>query len=95
VNESPERLRELVQRARGDKSQRKFAEELGVSFTTVNSWEKGKRFPDRDNLIKIALRAGCTFEAAIAYLNEGEVPQPVEIDKILTSIKFMQLLIDS
>jgi transcriptional regulator with XRE-family HTH domain len=90
VNESAERLTELVKRARGKLSQRKFAEELGISWTTVYAWEKGKRFPDRENLLKIATRAGCSFDAAIAYLNEGEVPQPVEIDKILTSIKFMQ-----
>jgi transcriptional regulator with XRE-family HTH domain len=70
-------------------SQRKFAEALGVSFTSVNSWETGKRVPDRDNLKKIAARAGLSLDEAIAYIQDGEVPQPVEIDKILTSIKFM------
>lgn len=90
MNESAERLTELVKRARGCLSQRKFADEIGVSFTAVNAWEKGRRFPDRENLVKIAARAGCSFDAAIAYLNKGDVPQPLELDKILTSIKFMQ-----
>jgi transcriptional regulator with XRE-family HTH domain len=91
VNQSPERLRELVKTARGEQSQRKFAEGLGVSWTSVHAWEKGKRFPDRENIMKIAAKAGMTYDQAIAFLNEQEVEPPTELQNILTSIKFMPL----
>jgi transcriptional regulator with XRE-family HTH domain len=48
------RYAEAVKAARGQRSQREFAELLGVSQSTVHNWENAKNAPDLDGLEKIA-----------------------------------------
>lgn len=48
------RYAEVVKAVRGSRSQRDFAELLGVSQSTVHNWENAKNAPDIDGLEKIA-----------------------------------------
>lgn len=43
-------------------SQKKAAELLGVSNTTLCSWEKGKTFPDQPMIEKICKLYGVTYD---------------------------------
>jgi transcriptional regulator with XRE-family HTH domain len=48
------RYAEAVKDARGQRSQREFAELLSVSQSTVHNWEKAKTAPDLEGVEKIA-----------------------------------------
>ena len=48
------RYAEVVKEARSTRSQREFAELLGVSQSTIHNWENAKNAPDIDGLEKIA-----------------------------------------
>jgi len=54
--------------ARGSLSQREFAQKLGVSQSTVQSWENCKNVPSLDNLEKLAQMQGMLVEDFVAYL---------------------------
>ncbi|MEH1786536.1 MAG: helix-turn-helix transcriptional regulator [Nostoc sp.] len=72
-----ERFQEIVNRAKGDRSQGDFARELGVSPSAVQKWVSGNGFPSSENLEKIAKAAGLSgVDALRAYL-KGE-PAPSE-----------------
>lgn len=68
-----QRLSEAVKRARGDRSQRRFAKDLGVSYPAVRSWEEGESLPGLENLEAIAGTLGMTLEAFLAYLRDEAV----------------------
>nr|WP_277881681.1 helix-turn-helix transcriptional regulator [Phormidium sp. FACHB-592] len=55
-------------KARGNMSRRKFARLLGVSQSTVQSWENGTNLPSLDNLEKLAQFQGMLVEDFVAYL---------------------------
>lgn len=84
--EGRERLIEVVKRARGDMSQRKFGEILGVKHTTVQLWERGETMPEVDNLTQIAVRAGYTLEGLLEYLEGRPVERPSDVSQILKQI---------
>ncbi|MDJ0734651.1 MAG: helix-turn-helix transcriptional regulator [Nostocaceae cyanobacterium] len=55
-------------------SQRAFAKLLGVSYTTMQLWEKGESIPDVVNMANIADRAGYTMEELVTYSHtESEI----------------------
>lgn len=56
-----QRLVELVKRIQGDRSQRKFASDLGVSTGALQNWLQG-RVPSSENLENLATAAGMTIE---------------------------------
>jgi transcriptional regulator with XRE-family HTH domain len=68
------RLSKAVLEARGDRSQREFAELLDVAQSTVQSWENGKNTPSLENMEKIARIRGQLPEEFVAYLygRQGE-----------------------
>ncbi len=45
-----ERFREIVARAKGDRSQTEFAKELGISSSAVQKWLAGSGFPSAEYL---------------------------------------------
>ena len=49
-----QRLSDAVRRARGDRTMRRFAKDLGVSYPAVRSWEEGESLPGLENLEAIA-----------------------------------------
>lgn len=67
-----QRLSELVKNIRGERTQRQFAKQIGVSFAAVRSWEEGESYPVLENLGKIASACGMTLEELLAYL-KGEI----------------------
>jgi transcriptional regulator with XRE-family HTH domain len=85
------RLAELIRDLRGDSSQREFARLLGISYTTIQDWEKQIRLPSSKNLQRIAQLKGCTQTELLSYLftDEGEV-KPQEEDSIESIINYVQ-----
>ncbi|KAB8315476.1 helix-turn-helix transcriptional regulator [Tolypothrix campylonemoides VB511288] len=62
------KLAEAIKKARGDRSQRKFAKDLGVSYVTIQLWERGEVIPDLANLEAIATSRGQTLEQLLAEI---------------------------
>ncbi len=73
------RLSETVARLRGDRSIRRFAKDLGVSFPAARSWEEEESFPNLKNLEKIAQLDGKTLEEFLEYLRGDDWIAPNEI----------------
>ncbi|MCC5618830.1 helix-turn-helix domain-containing protein [Nostoc sp. CHAB 5836] len=67
-----ERFREIVDRAKGDRSQSALARELGVSSSTVQKWLSGNGFPSSENMDKIAKKAGLSGIDALRSYLKGE-----------------------
>ncbi len=64
------RLASLVKELRGDKSQRKFAKALGVSYAAVRSWEESESMPGLSSLEKIAAYSNQSLEEVLEYINQ-------------------------
>lgn len=62
------RYAEVVKEARGKRSQREFAELLGLSQSTIHNWENAKNAPDIDGLEKIARIRGQLPEELLTEL---------------------------
>ena len=73
--EARQRLSEAVKKARGSRSQRKFAKDIGVSFAAVRSWEECESFPSQENLELIASVAGRSLEEFLLYLKGEPYPE--------------------
>ncbi len=56
------RFAEFVKKLRGQKTKHAFAQDVGVSHTTIGAWESGKRLPDRDGLAKLAAISGVSLD---------------------------------
>lgn len=89
-DERKSRIADLVVKARGEMSQNKFAELLGVASGTLQAWELGKSEPKLDHLETIASAAGYKVEDVIAYISGEQLPKPVSEDFIVKRIKYMQ-----
>ncbi|MBW4511166.1 MAG: helix-turn-helix domain-containing protein [Scytonematopsis contorta HA4267-MV1] len=89
--EARKKLGEVVKIARNSMSQRAFAKLLGVSYTTVQLWEKGESIPDVVNLSNIADRAGYTMEELLNYLGVKHQPQSSDVNQIVKQIQVMPL----
>jgi len=87
--EARERLASLVKQARGNLSKSAFADLLGVSHTSVSSWEKGTYMPDVKSLLKISERLGMTVEEFVDAV-EGK-PKGRSIDEMADKIRSMPL----
>ena len=71
-----EHLSFAVKKARGSRSQRKFAKDIGVSFAAVRSWEECESFPSQENLSLIASVLGLPLDEFLLYLNGEPYPKP-------------------
>lgn len=76
-----ERLAVAILEARGDSSQREFAEVLGVAQTAVHGWENRKNYPNLRNLEKIARVRNQLPEEFVAYLYGRDRQSPLEAMK--------------
>lgn len=65
-------LSEAIKQARGSRSQRKFAKDLGVSYATVRSWEECESFPSQKSLELIASALGYSLEEFLQYLRRQQ-----------------------
>lgn len=73
-----QRLAAAVLEARGELSQRKFADLLRVSQSTIQSWENGRNTPNLENLEKLARIRSQLPEDFVGYLygrnaNKGQM----------------------
>lgn len=89
--EGRKKLSEIARAARGSMSQRAFAKFLGVSFTTIQAWERGDSMPDIQNLAKIAERADYSMEELLGDLGMKPASEPSELGVILRQINKMPL----
>lgn len=89
-DERKSRIADLVVKARGDMSQNKFAELLGVVSGTLQGWELGRSEPKLEHLETIAASAGYKVEDVVAYISGEQLPKPVSEEFILKRIKYMQ-----
>ena len=87
--EARERLASLVKEARGNLSKSAFADLLGVSHTSVSSWEKGTYMPDVKSLLKISERLGMTVEEFVDAV-EGK-PKVKSFYQMVDKIKSLPL----
>ena len=67
-----ERFKEIVNRAKGDRSQSALARELGVSSSTVQKWLSGNGHPSSENMAKIAKKAGLSGSDALLNYLKGQ-----------------------
>lgn len=68
-----QRLSEILIELRGDRSQRKYAKDLGVSFPALRSWEECESVPGLENLEMIASAKGWSLIQLLGYIR-GEEP---------------------
>ena len=87
--EARDRLASLVSQSRGNLSKSAFADLLGVSHTSVGSWEKGTYMPDVKSLLRISERLGMTVEEFV-WAVEGK-PKPKKLDEMVDKIKSLPL----
>jgi transcriptional regulator with XRE-family HTH domain len=74
-----DRLGLLLQELRGDLSQRQFAKEMGVTHSTVQSWEAKLSWPGTQNLKKLADLRGWSLDQLQSYL-EGNLVEVSALD---------------
>jgi transcriptional regulator with XRE-family HTH domain len=86
-----QKLAEAIARARGELSQAAFAKRLGVSQSTVQSWETGKNSPSLENLEKIAEVTGQLPEEFLAYLYGRDVGASLSIEDRIRSLSIEEL----
>ncbi|MFK0733804.1 MAG: helix-turn-helix domain-containing protein [Gloeotrichia echinulata GP01] len=73
------KLAQVIRDARGDRSQGRFARDLGLSAGTIRNWELGDSEPSLDNLKAIADAAGMNLLQLIAEITgeeSGASPKP-------------------
>lgn len=71
-----ERLASVIKEARGARSQRQFAKDLGISFATIRCWELCESFPNAENLELIAKTLGRSLEEFLRYLRNAPGKEP-------------------
>ncbi|MBN3875270.1 helix-turn-helix transcriptional regulator [Nostoc sp. JL23] len=72
------KLAAIIREARGDRSQGKFARDLGVNPGTLRNWELGDSEPSLDNLKAIADASGRNLLQLIAEITgvkSGALPE--------------------
>ena len=67
-----ERLSELVVYLRGERSQRQYAKDLGISYGTIRGWENQECFPSTQYAQILAEASGQTLDELMYYLQSGE-----------------------
>lgn len=90
------RLADLIKDLRGNETQRRFARSIGVSYTSIQDWEKQIRLPGKKNLQRIAQLQGWTYDQLVLFLfasdaqNTSVTSDPFEL--IMTSVQKLTLL---
>lgn len=79
------RLSVVVKLARGNRSQRKFAKDLGISYAAIRSWEECENLAGLESMKVIATASGMTLEELLAYL-KGEI----EVNQVIPKAKIAE-----
>ncbi len=72
-------LSNLLLRLKDNESERKLAQNIGVSQYAINCWLNNKHFPDTKNLKKIADYMDISIDQLLSQLNEEEAYKLEEI----------------
>lgn len=86
-----DKLARAIVYARGDLSQAEFAKKLGVSQSTVQSWETKKNTPTLENLEKIAEVTGQFPEELIAHLYGRDIGGSLSVEAQINQLPMEQL----
>ncbi len=84
-----EKFSRLIREARGNRTKVEFARLLGVSHTTVGSWENGDRFPEREKLVTLCHVLGYSLEEM------QEIIDGKSRDSVLVSLQKVKSEIES
>ena len=60
----------VAERKKAGLTQQQVADELGISDSAVNQWEKGKTFPKTEFLPRLAKLFGCTVDDLLKEAEE-------------------------
>lgn len=71
-SEALARLSALIKHLRGDRSQRDYAGDLGISYGTVRAWEEGESFPSTKYAQILARASNQTLDELMYYLQSGK-----------------------
>ncbi|MEH2393712.1 MAG: helix-turn-helix transcriptional regulator [Nostoc sp.] len=100
------KLAAIIRETRADRSQGKFARDLGVNPGTLRNWELGSSDPDLDNLKTIADATGRNLLQLIAEITGEELealPDPKKAEDVMAiarllnkteQFRLIQLLVD-
>ena len=90
---SKQRLALLIRNARGDESQRAFAKQIGVSYSSLQAWEAANSVPDFENLIAIAEFLGIQTSELVRHIlaeaSEMETKIPKDAAELLPLIEML------
>jgi transcriptional regulator with XRE-family HTH domain len=80
------KLATIIREARGDRSQGRFARDLGVNTGTLRNWELGDSEPNLDNLKAIADATGRNLLQLIAEITGEQLetlPEPKKAEDVM------------
>lgn len=87
------RLSLLIKELRGKTSQREFAKLLGISYTTIQDWEKQIRLPNSKNLQRLSKLKGWTQAELLHHLfSSGVQVEHQNVDPIEHMVSNLQNL---
>lgn len=90
-DEGKKRLGDIVRQLRGKKTQREFAQELGVVQSTLSYWESGKGTPNLENIEMLASFWGKTPEEFVAFLYGRKIVTS-KINDLVKDLSFEELV---
>lgn len=64
-----------IEELRGDKTQKEFANLLGIPLNTYTNWTRGLRFPTAEAVVTICTQLGCSANWLLG-LSEDVQPEP-------------------
>lgn len=77
TKEALQRFAALIRQLRGNRSLNGFGNEIGVSATAIQDWEKAGTVPSTPNLQKVAELLGWRLDQLMGYLETGEEPEEI------------------
>lgn len=93
MNDQKIRLQKLLERHQGGLSKRKFADKLGISFTSLLQYlSDNDQFPETDNLERIAKGLRMSRGELKAYLEDRPFEPSYEIEELFSEIRAVKSL---
>lgn len=87
MDQRQQRLIKLLERMRGDLSQRAFARKVRINVGSLQQYMIGDHFPKLENLEKIAIANRWTREELEAYLDDRQVEPTRAIEELLQEVR--------
>jgi transcriptional regulator with XRE-family HTH domain len=84
-----ERLASLLRAMQAERSLRKFARDIKISYASLSAYILGDSFPEMRNLEQIAKAKGWSREELEAYLDDRPVESKLAIEDVLREVRQM------